>query len=138
MNPNPHKQLLQQAFDELAQGNGRPFMDTLAPDIRWTIHGSTPWSGTCKGKTAVAEQLMRPLFAQFATPYIGSAHRFIAEDDMVVVEFRGRVQTKAGKPYNNTYCYVCRFVEGKMAELVEYMDTDLLNAALEAPAAVHA
>ena len=138
MNPHPHKALLQQVFAELAQGNGKPFIDALAPDVRWTIHGSTAWSGTWEGKTAVREQLLRPLFAQFATTYTNSAQRFIAEDDMVVVECRGRVQTRAGKAYNNTYCYVCRFESGKVAELVEYMDTDLLNTALEAPAMAHA
>ena len=35
-----------------------------------------------------------------------TAHRFIAEDDLVVVEARGSSTTKAGIPYNNTYWVV--------------------------------
>jgi ketosteroid isomerase-like protein len=50
----------------------------------------------------------------------------IAEDDYVVVECRGEVTTKSGKPYNNTYCYVCRISDGKLKELTEYMDTQLV------------
>ena len=51
---------------------------------------------------------LRPLFDQFATPYRARAERIIAEDDDVVVLARGEVMTKAGKPYNNSYCFVIR------------------------------
>jgi ketosteroid isomerase-like protein len=61
------------------------------------------------------------------------AQRFIAEGEYVVVECRGRVTTKSGKPYNNHYCYVCRFADGKLRELTEYMDTELAVSALGAP-----
>jgi len=37
---------MQHAFDELATGNGRAFMDRLDDDVRWTIIGSTAWSRT--------------------------------------------------------------------------------------------
>jgi ketosteroid isomerase-like protein len=57
--------------------------------------------------------------------------QLIAEDDYVVVECRGHVTTKAGIPYNNTYCWVCRIVEGKLQELTEYMDTALVISAFE-------
>ena len=46
--------------------------------------------------------LMRPLFAQFAGQYTNSAHRFIAEGDWVVVECRGKVNTKAGQALQRT------------------------------------
>jgi hypothetical protein len=48
----------------------------------------------------------------------------------VVVECRGHVTTKSGKPYNNTYCYVCRFADGKLKELTDYLDTELVTASL--------
>lgn len=57
----------------------------------------------------------------------------IAEDDYVVVECRGRVTTKSGKPYNNQYCYVIRFADGKMRELTEYFDAELMTQALQPP-----
>lgn len=77
--------------------------------------------------------LLRPLFAQFADQYTNTAHRFIAEGEFVVVECRGRVTTKAGKPYNNVYCWVCRIADGKLRELTEYMDTELVARALGSP-----
>jgi ketosteroid isomerase-like protein len=59
-----------------------------------------------------------------------SAQRFIAEGDMVVVEARGRGTTKAGKPYDNTYCMVFRLANGKIEEVIEYSDTALIQAVL--------
>jgi uncharacterized protein len=74
--------------------------------------------------------LLSPLLSLFADQYTNTAHRFIAEDDYVVVECRGRVTTKSGAPYNNTYCWICRFADGKLQELTEYLDTELVTAAL--------
>jgi ketosteroid isomerase-like protein len=76
---------------------------------------------------------MAPLFAQFADRYTNTAEQFIADGDHVVVQSRGRVTTKAGEPYNNTYCYVCRLAEGKLRELTEYCDTALVATALSPP-----
>jgi ketosteroid isomerase-like protein len=128
-----NKQLMQAIFEELAKGNARPFLDCLAEDVRWTLAGTTAWSKTYVGRKAVLDDLLRPLFAQFAGQYTNSAQRIIAEDDCVVVECRGRVTTTSGKPYNNTYCWVCRIADGKIRELTEYMDTELVATALAPP-----
>jgi hypothetical protein len=130
-----NKQLMQGVFAELANGNGQPFMDSLGDDIRWTVTGSSPWSRTYEGKRAVVDELMRPLFSQFAEPYRNTASRIIADDDHVVIECQGRVTTKSGQRYDQTYCYVCRVAGGKVRELTEYLDTELVSAALETPPA---
>jgi ketosteroid isomerase-like protein len=128
-----NKQLLRHVFDELAKGNGRPFREAMGDDFTWTIIGSTSWSRAYEGKDAVLNELLTPLFSQFAGQYTNTASRFIAEGDHVVVECRGRVMTKTGKPYNNTYCYVCRLADGKLRELTEYGDTELVATALAPP-----
>lgn len=133
MSATENTQLMQQIFAELSKGNGKAFRDSLAEDFRWTLTGTTKWSKTYEGKAAVLNDLLRPLFAQFADQYTNTAHRFIAECEFVVVECRGRVTTKAGKPYNNVYCWVCRIADGKLRELTEYMDTELVARALGSP-----
>jgi uncharacterized protein len=130
MSAAENKQLMQNIFSELSKGNGKPFVEAMADDFCWTVTGSTKWSKTYRGKEAVLAELLRPLNSQFADQYTNTAHRFIAEDDYVVVECRGRVTTKAGTPYNNTYCFVCRLDGGKLRELTEYLDTELVTAAL--------
>jgi len=125
-----NKQLMQQIFSELSKGNGKPFIESMADDFCWTITGTTKWSKTYHGKQAVLTELLQPLLSQFENQYTNTAHRFIAENDYVVVECCGHVTTKAGIPYNNTYCYVCRLAKGKLQELTEYLDTELVTAAL--------
>jgi uncharacterized protein len=46
---------------------------------------------------------------------------------------RGDNVTKAGKPYNNEYCFVFRLSDGKIREVKEYADTALVDAVLGDP-----
>jgi uncharacterized protein len=135
MGATENKEIVDGTFAELAKANGKPFLDLLGEDIRWQIIGTTDWSGTWEGKETVRRDLLDPLFAQFATPYRNRAIRLVAEDDYVVIECRGDVTTKEGRPYRNTYCYVCRLDDGKVRELTEYCDTELLTKALTPPRA---
>jgi len=104
----------------------------MADDFHWTVTGSTKWSKTYDGKQAVLTEL-GTLSSKISGRIRATAHRFIAEGDHVVVEARGNNTTKKGTPYNNTYCFVFRIAEGKLKELTEYMDTELVTAALGDP-----
>lgn len=128
-----NKQIVQDVFAELAKGNGRLFVDGMADDFTWTMPGQGTWLGTWLGKQAVREQLLGPLFARFEGAHTNEAVRIVAEDDIVVVECRGKVTTKTGKPYNKNYCMVFRLQDGKLRELTEYMDTELAAQVLGAP-----
>jgi hypothetical protein len=125
-----NKALLRAAFEQLSKGNGAPFAALWAPDFTWTIIGTTSWSKTYRGAESVRSDLMAPLFARFVTRYKNTATRFIAEDDYVVVECHGSAMTRSGRPYNNSYCYVCRMEHGYLKELTEYLDTELVTSAL--------
>ena len=133
MHSAENKQLMQSIFSELSKGNSKPFVEHLADDVRWTITGTTKWSKTFQGKQAVLTDLLEPLRSQFAVPYKATAHRIIADGEHVVVEGRGCVTTKAGLPYNNAYCWVYRIAERKIKEITEYLDTELVTAALGQP-----
>jgi uncharacterized protein len=135
MTTEQNKQLIQEIFSALSRGDSKPFVESLAGDVRWTLAGTTPWSRTYDGKPAVLAELLGPLFAQFADRYTSEATRLTAEDDRVVVEASGRVTTKAGVPYNNSYCYVLRLADGRVKEITEYFDTQLVATALAPPTA---
>jgi ketosteroid isomerase-like protein len=134
MDTADNKQLIQHIYAELGKGNSKPFVEAMADDVRWIMMGTTKWSRTYEGKQAVLAELLAPLRAQFAGQYTASATRLIAEGDLVVAEVRGRVTTKAGKPYNNSYCFIFRIAGGKVKEMTEYLDTQLVSAALADPA----
>jgi ketosteroid isomerase-like protein len=124
-----NKQLMQHIFTEMAKGNFELFLGHMAEDMRWTVIGTTKLSRTLTGKQEVLDQLLTPLTTQLDGPIRVTAHNFIAEGDYVVVEGRGQAMTKTGKPYNNTYCFVFRLASGKVQELTEYLDTEVITAA---------
>jgi ketosteroid isomerase-like protein len=125
-----NKQIVQSIFDELAQGNSRSLVESMADDFCWTVTGSNRWSGKYEGKQKVLDGLLGQLRARIDGRIKTIGHRFIAEGDYVVVEARGNNTTKTGKPYNNAYCFVIRLHDGKLKEITEYMDTELVKAVL--------
>src|SRR5215831_8224661 len=134
MSAAENKQLMQHIFDELAQGNSRPLVESMADDFCWTVTGSTKWSRTYEGKQAVLNELLAPLRSMIADRIRTVPQRIFADGDHVIVEARGNNTTKTGKAYNNTYCFVIRLAEGRIQELTEYMDTALVTAVLGEPA----
>ncbi len=125
-----NKQLLRNVFDETAKGNGKPFVDALAQNVVWRIIGTTSWSKTFTGKGNVVKGLLVPLNVQFEGNNTIVAHRILCDGDYAVVEARGRNRTKQGKVYENEYCWVIEMRDGKMANIVEYADTELMESAL--------
>lgn len=130
-----NKTLLQRIFTETAKGNGKPFVDALADDVRWTIIGQTAWSRTYEGKRAVLDELLRPLAEQLGGRNVVSAERFVADNDVVVVEGRNHSVTRSGRDYPNRYCWVFVLRDGKVAEITEYTDTLLIAEVLAPPSA---
>ena len=128
-----NKQILRHVYAEISKGNVQPLLDSLADDVEWTIIGSTALSGTSRGKQEVIDKLLRPIRARLAEgPIVFQPERFIAEGEYVVMQAKGRATALSGKPYNNTYCIVCRIVDGKVKEMVDYIDTELITSALVA------
>jgi uncharacterized protein len=128
-----NKQLLKDIYSEISRGNPQFLLDSLADDVEWTIIGSTALSGTSRGKQEVIDKLLKPLLARLADgPLVFEPQRFIAEGEHVVMQARGRATAKSGKPYNNTYCIVARVVDGKIKEMIDYVDTELITSALGA------
>lgn len=125
-----NKHIIQGAFDELALANSRPLVDLLADDATWTVMGRTRWSGTYRGKETILRDLLGELRARLADRYRATAQRVIADGDYVVVQARGQATTRAGTPYNNEYCFVYRLVDGRIKEVTEYLDTELVTQAL--------
>jgi hypothetical protein len=76
-------------------------------------------------------ELLGPLFSQLAEQFTMTADRFIADDNYVVVECRGKTTTNRGRPYNNKYCFVFRMEDRKIKEVTEYMDTQLVVTTFE-------
>jgi ketosteroid isomerase-like protein len=128
-----NKKLLQDIFAGFAQGDAKLFVEKMAPNFRWHLTGTTGWSRSYDGKEAVLKELLAPLRNRIDGRIKTVPKRFIADGDLVVVEARGDNRTVKGEPYNNNYCFVFRVENGMLAELTEYLDTELVTRALGTP-----
>jgi uncharacterized protein len=133
MSAAANTRLLERVFADFSQGNAQTFLDALAEDVRWTISGTTAWSGTYHGKKTVLSEVFLPVFSQYAEPYRANATRLIADAEHVVVEARGCTTTKSGRSFDNAYCYVFHLADGIVDEVVEYCDTLYVSEKLDAP-----
>lgn len=124
-----NKKLMQDMFAELGKGNGDAFLGNMADDIEFTIIGSTKWSGTFKGKKDLVEKLLGPLNAELEGGITITPSNFIADGDTVAMQAQGKSTTKGGKSYDNTYCQVFTFKDGKVQRVTEYLDTELVTTA---------
>jgi len=121
-----NKELIQKVFTEMSQGNAKPLLAILGKDICWTVIGTTKLSGTFRGKQEIYNRLLKPLGSQLQSNIKITVKSLMADGDQVVVEGSGKALTKEGKTYNNTYCWVLKLAEGKVTEMTEYLDTELV------------
>jgi ketosteroid isomerase-like protein len=127
MGASENKQVIQAMFGELNKGNAAAFMDTMADDVKYTIIGSTKFSGTYNGKQEMVEKLLTPLTSALEGGAITiTPDNLIADGDYVAMQAHGKAMGKNGKPYNNTYCHVFRLAGGKIKEVTEYLDSELV------------
>lgn len=123
-----NKQLIKNFYAAGARGDMDTCFALLADDIRWTNIGTTKFSGTYVGKQALMEQLLGPLFGQLKAGISSVVENMIAEGDFVVAQTAGTAETMDGKPYNNSYCQVIKIQNGKLVEVKEYFDTELVSS----------
>jgi ketosteroid isomerase-like protein len=114
-----------------ALGGGQ-LLESVTDDATWRIIGNTTFSGTSKGKQDI-EAFLGRLFSQLETPGQILLDNLIAEGDYVVLQGRGSgFKTKTGRSYDNNYCWVFRMRDGKISEITEYLDTELVTSAFGA------
>jgi uncharacterized protein len=124
-----NKEIVRGMFAELSKGNAEGFLGKFADDCRFTIIGTTKYSGPSNGKQEFIKRVLAPLSAQLEGGIAIMVDNLIADGDYVAMQGRGKSNTKAGGTYNNTYCQVFRFAGGKIVEMTEYLDTELVTQA---------
>jgi ketosteroid isomerase-like protein len=128
MSAAENKKLVQDAFTAWANGDDMAFFNLLADNATWTVMGTCPISGTYVGRERLVEDALKPQRAKLVGPPIPTVTHLIAEGDTVVIQWMGKGTTKAGQPYNNSYCYVVQIKNGSIIRGTAYLDTELVRA----------
>ena len=125
-----NRALITKAFEGLRHGDPSHFLPLFDADIEWRVMGSSAWLKNTKGLANVERDLVGPLFARFAGPYLNIPELILADGHHVVMLAKGDAETVEGNRYDNDYCFVFRMAEGKIVEVREYMDTILADSVL--------
>jgi uncharacterized protein len=121
MSTTENKKLMQDIFAGLAAGDRSLFWRSVTDAYRIVVMGRSSWSQTVEGDALL--KYLEYVRARFNAPGKTVPERFIADGDIVAVEARGDNYSASGERYDNEYCLIFRFEDGKIAEMREYMDT---------------
>ena len=126
-----NEKIVRDFFGALVAGDVDKMMEMATDDLSWTLMGSTPASGTFRGRDAVLRDSFGPIgeVIDFEAGVDLEIVDLIAAGDRVVVRAEGKMQGKHG-PYNNQYCHVMTVRDGKVAATIEYCDTALVETQL--------
>lgn len=114
-------------FAELEQGDGSAFFAHVADDVDWTVEGTHPLAGRYRSKAEFREAT----FARLAQVLPEGAQLRVTHllvcGDWAVVELRSDATARNGLRFDNRYCWVCRFSEGRIIEVRAYLDSALVQ-----------
>lgn len=127
MGVEENKQLVRDTWGAVSKGDVEGFMARLADDVTWTFFGSHRFAGTFRGKDELVAKLFTPLGDVLADGIKVHIDTLTAEGERVVLEARGEAQTKDGRAYNNSYCIVVTVRDGRVSQVREYLDAELVT-----------
>ena len=122
-------QLIRDHFAAKEQFDRATIEGQLTPDAIWWVPVSGAQRGIAtrpiEGGPTIADILTSTLSLKLYAKERSWAVEYVVADDEV-----GAAQVKltttlatSGIPYENTYAYIFRFVDGKIAEIYEHLDT---------------
>ena len=122
---------IKSVYEAFAKGDIFTVLGALSPDIAWTEAEGFPYGGTYHGPKAVLEGV----FMRLGTEWEGFAavpDEFIDAGDTVVVlgKYSGKYKA-SGKSFQAPFAHVWRMREGKATQFTQYVDTLLVNRALQ-------
>jgi hypothetical protein len=123
------REVIEAFYEKLGRGDIAGVTALYAPDMVYTVTGTTPLSGRYVGLDEIREKLFVPVFSRVRNLAL-TPEELIAEGERVVALVRGKGTGPGGAPYENRYAFVFRVRDGKIREMTEFLDTALVETAL--------
>jgi uncharacterized protein len=118
-------------FKSLEAGNRNEFFSHVADDVDWIVQGTHPLAGHYHSKAdflAHTFEKLAKVLPQGTQLHVENA---LASGDWAVVELRSLATAKNGLRFDNRYCWLCRFKDGKIVEVRAYLDSALVARLFE-------
>lgn len=117
-----NKALVRASFERWQEGTGGPF-ELLAPDVEWTIVGTSPLSKTYQSKQEFLDKVIGPFNARMVKPLVPTILGLYADGDTVIIFFDAAAIAKDGLPYHNTYTWYFQMKAGQVIKATAFFDT---------------
>jgi len=117
-----NRQRVDAAFRGWAAGGSGFFTGMLAPDVVWTIAGSSPSAGTYRGIEDFLANAVQPFVGRLRTPVRPTSWRIWADGDHVIIDWAGAAVARDGRPYRNRYAWIFRMQDGRAVEVTAFLD----------------
>jgi uncharacterized protein len=124
-----NREIIRQAFHAWQQGTG-VISDVFAPEMVWRIEGHSAASKEYASKQQFIDEVLTPFGARFTAtePFRPVTIRSVyADGDTVIVIWDGRGIANDGLPYENSYAWIMRLADGKVAEGAAFFDSISFN-----------
>ncbi len=101
-------------------------------DLTFRPIGSHPVIGKeFKGKQDILENCWMVVFQHLTEDGVPTTMKALATGDGIAfIEFTGVGTGRSGMEYKNEYVHIYRFRDGKICDITEYLDTELVSALL--------
>lgn len=118
-------------FSNLETGDGSAFFAHVADDVDWTVQGTHPLAGRYHSKTEFRAHTIAKLSKILPQGLQLRVVNALVSGDWAVVELQSMATAKNGLRFDNRYCWVTRFADGKIVEVRAYLDSALVQRLLD-------
>lgn len=124
--------LIRATYEGSSEQNGQNLLAALAPDATWTEAEGFPYAGTYVGPDAI----IAGVFNRLATEWIGykaEAHTILEDGNRVAAFgiYSGTYKA-TGKAMKASFAHLYTVRDGKIASMVQYVDSHMVMQALGA------
>jgi ketosteroid isomerase-like protein len=123
--------IIRATYEGPSEENGRRLLETLASDAVWVEAEGFPYAGTYVGP----ESIVTNVFHRLATEWLGyraEVASYVVDGDQVVAfgEYSGTYRA-TGRSMRAAFAHHYTLRTGKIARMVQYVDTHIVRQALE-------
>jgi ketosteroid isomerase-like protein len=119
-------------FENLSNGKRDLFFDNVIEDVHWTVMGTHPLAGTYNKKSDFLKRTFERLGRLVkGGSVIMKIDRIYFSGDTAIVEMTSTSVALNGRPYDQRYCWITRFVDGLIVEVRAYLDSVLVQQVID-------
>jgi hypothetical protein len=122
---------IRQIFQNLESGDGKGFFEHVAEDVDWIVEGTHPLAGHYHTKADFLAHTFDKLAKVLPKGTQLHVEHLLISDDWAVVELHSEATAKNGLKFDNRYCWLCRFADGRIVEVRAYLDSTLVARLFE-------